>query len=245
MKPLKSVKIPLALASLMLSSCASEPTQQTATTPQEVQVVGAMRNVMWKGELAGTIDLDTISQKEHLVGLGPVEYLAGELMILDGRAYKSVVTSDTTMQVEETFSAKAPFFVYTHVPGWSEQVLPDSIRTLQQLELYLDNVTQTSKRPFAFKISGEVEQAIIHIVNLPAGSTVSSPDEAHEGQVNYTLADEQVEILGFFSTEHKAVFTHHDTFMHLHLITKDRSKMGHLDSVAFKPGTLKLYLPTE
>lgn len=204
-----------------------------------------MRNVMWNGELAGTIDLDTLSAKKNLIGLGPVEYLAGELLIVDGKSFKAVVTSDSTMRVEETFAAKAPFFVYARVSEWQERAVPDSIQTLQQLELYLDGETKNNKRPFPFKLSGEIEQATIHIVNLPAGSTVSNPDEAHQGQVDYELGPEEVEVAGFFSTEHKAVFTHHDTFLHLHLITKDRSKMGHLDKVVFKPGSLTLYLPKE
>jgi acetolactate decarboxylase len=45
-------------------------------------VAGAMKNVMWKGQLFGTIDLDTIFNKQHLYGLGPVEYLTGELLKL-------------------------------------------------------------------------------------------------------------------------------------------------------------------
>lgn len=57
--------------------------------------------------------------------------------------------------------------------------------------------------------------------------------------------NEQSEIIGFFSTEHKAILTHHDTYLHMHLITKDRQKMGHLDEVLFKKGMMKLYLPTE
>src|SRR5690606_38154032 len=83
--------------------------------------------------------------------------------------------------------------------------------------------------PFMFKLAGTVEEATIHIVNLPKGSTVSSPAEAHQGQVNYKLNNEESEIMGFFSTQHKTIFTHHDTFLHMHLITKDRKKMGHLD----------------
>lgn len=123
--------------------------------------------------------------------------------------------------------------------------MPDSIQTIKQLEQYLDKVTRSSHRPFMFKLSGTVEQATIHIVNLLKGSKVSSPKEAHQGQVNYTIENEQSDIIGFFSTEHKAIFTHHDTYLHMHLITSDRQKMGHLDEVLFRKGTMKLYLPTE
>ena len=231
----------LGLTILTLTNCMTKAQQTT----NEVKIVGQMKNVMWKGQLYGNINLDTIAEKTNLYGLGPVEYLAGEILIIDGKSYKSIVTSDSTMKVEETYKIKAPFFGYATISKWTEQNLPDSVQTIQQFELYLDNITKSSPRPFMFKISGTVEQATIHIVNLPKGSEVSSPDEAHEGQKNYELKNEQSEIIGFFSTEHKAILTHHDTYLHMHLITKDRQKMGHLDEVLFKKGMMKLYLPTE
>lgn len=231
----------LGLTILTLTSCSSKAQQTT----NEVKIVGEMKNVMWKGQLSGNIKLDTISKKTNLYGLGPVEYLAGEILIIDGKAYKSTVVSDTKMKVEETYDIKAPFFGYANITKWTEQTLPDSIQTIQQLEQYLDKVTKSSPRPFIFKLSGTVEQATIHIVNLPKGSKVSSPDEAHKGQKNYEIKNEQSEIIGFFSTEHKAIFTHHDTYLHMHLITTDRQKLGHLDEVLFKKGIMKLYLPTE
>jgi acetolactate decarboxylase len=231
----------LGLILLTLTSCSSKEQQATI----EVRIVGEMKNVMWKGQLHGNIQLDTITNKTNLYGLGPVEYLSGEILIIDGKSYKSSVVSDTTMSVEETYNIKAPFFSYANIAKWREQHLPDSIQTLQQLERYLDKVTQSLPRPFLFKLSGTIEQAIIHIVNLPKGSTVTSPEDAHKGQTNYTLRHEQCEILGFFSTEHKAIFTHHDTYLHMHLMTTDLQKMGHLDEVLFKKGTMKLYLPSQ
>ena len=230
----------LGLSIVTLTNC----TTKAQHTNNEVKIVGQMKNVMWKGQLYGNINLDTIANKINLYGLGPVEYLSGEILIIDGKSYKSTVTSDTTMKVEETYDIRAPFFGYSNISKWTEQTLPDSIQTIQQLESYLDKVTKNSSRPFMFKLTGIVEQATIHIVNLPKGSKVSSPDEAHKGQKNYELENEQADIVGFFSTEHKSIFTHHDTFLHMHLISTDRQKMGHLDKVLFKKGTMKLYLPT-
>ena len=105
----------------------------------------------------------------------------------------------------------------------------------------VDEKTTEFKRPFAFKLTGKISKAIIHIQNLPKGTKVSSPKEAHQGQTNYKLKDEEATIIGFFSTEHKGVFTHHDSNIHLHLITEDESKMGHLDEVEIE--NMKLYLP--
>lgn len=231
----------LALAFLTLTNGISQAQQRIST----VKIVGQMKNVMWKGQLHGSINLDTIANKTDLYGLGPIEYLSGEIVIIDSKSYKSTVVSDTTMKVEETYNIKAPFFSYANITKWTEKTLPDSIQTIQQLELYLNMTTKSISRSFMFKLSGIVEQATIHVVNLPRGSKVSSPDEAHKGQQNYELKNEQSDIIGFFSTDHKSIFTHHDTFLHMHLITANRKEMGHLDKVLFKNGVMKLYVPSE
>ncbi len=232
------------LVGLTILTLTSYTTRAQQTT-NEVKIVGEMKNVMWKGQLFGNIDLRTIANKTHLYGLGPVEYLTGEILIIDGKSYKSTVTADSTIKVEETYNIKAPFFGYANISKWTEKTLPDSIQNMQQLEMYINKVTKNAPRPFMFKLAGTVEKATIHIMHVPKGAKVSSPDEAHKGQINYKLQNEQVDILGFFSTEHKAIFTHHDTFLHMHLMTSDKQKMGHLDEVLFKKGTMKLYLPSE
>ncbi len=213
---------------------------QTESYP-DIQIVGAMKNVMWKGELGSSLDLDTISDKNGLYGLGPVSYLTGELLINNGQSYMSEVTSDSTMTVQKTYKTSAPFFVYGNVTEWDELDLPSDVNTIQDLEIFIDDKTTDFKRPFVFKLIGQVSSAIIHIQNLPKGTKVSSPAEAHQGQTNYKIENEDTEIIGFFSTEHQGVFTHHDSFLHMHLITMDETKMGHLDELEI--GKMKLYLP--
>ncbi|MCF8429908.1 MAG: acetolactate decarboxylase [Bacteroidia bacterium] len=214
-------------------------------TAQQVKIVGQMKDVMKKGKLFGNISLDTISDKEHLLGIGPIEYLTGEILIIDGRSYKSTVLADSTLKVEETYNLKAPFFGYANVAKWYDQSLPDSVETIKQLEIYLNQITKNSPRPLMFKLMGTVEKATIHVVNLPKDSKVKSAEDAHKGQVKYNLSKKNCEIIGFFSTEHKTIFTHQDTFLHMHLITADRKKMGHLDEVLFKKNTMVLSLPFE
>ncbi|MEY8848529.1 acetolactate decarboxylase [Psychroserpens sp. XS_ASV72] len=214
----------------------------TETYP-DVKVVSAMKNVMWKGELDGKIQLDTVSNKKGLYGLGPESFLAGELLINNGKSYVSKVTSDSTMIVTETFDTSAPFFVYANVNEWETMALPASIKNISDIESFIDQETKNFKRPFAFKLIGKVAEADIHIQNLPKGTKVSSPKEAHQGQTNYQLIDEDVEIIGFFSTEHQGVFTHHDSFLHMHLINSNATKMGHLDAVEID--NIVLYLPKE
>ena len=164
-------------------------------------------------------------------------------MILDGETYVSQVTSDSTMTVSISDKASAPFFVHSYISDWEEVKIPDTVQTLQQLEKFIDQVSQDNDRPFPFLVKGTVTSATIHIQNLPKGTTVSSPAEAHQGQTNYKLQNKEVTMLGFFSTEHQGIFTHHDSYLHIHLLTEAKTEMGHLDEAVFH--SISLFLPKE
>lgn len=231
---------------LFLCSCEQgKPVADLIGDYPDVIAKGAMKNVMWKGQLGGIIDLDTISKKNGLYGLGPVSFLQGELLMVDGQIFRSNVIADDRMEVIQPAKVAAPFLVYGHVEAWQKVALPATVNNIPSFEAYLDSLTVNYKRPFFFRLEGNVQKANIHIQNLPPGTSVSSPDEAHQGQVNYSLTDQEVTIIGVFSTEHQGVFTHHDSFIHMHLITTDHTKMGHLDKMQLVPSTLSLFLPVK
>jgi acetolactate decarboxylase len=229
------MRILYTLIAILILGCNSKPNYP------DIHIVGAMKNVMLKGELYGKINLDTISNKKGLYGLGPKSYLTGELLINNGKSYVSKVISDTSMSVIQQFDVSAPFFVFANVTEWKEFDLPTNIKSISDLESFIDSTSFEYKKPFAFKLIGKISSATIHIQNLPEGTKVSSPKEAHHGQINYKLVNEKVEIIGFFSTNHQGIFTHHNSFLHMHLITIDESKMGHLDKLEIEK--MKLYLP--
>lgn len=223
-------------------ACQTSTPATSTSAPSSVQIAGAMKNVMWKGLLGGVIQLDTLSQPGRY-GLGPLAGLRGEILLLDGAPYVSRVVTDSTMSVAIDSAAQAPFFVYGTATEWTSHALPDTVLSIASLEAWLDGLSANAPRPFVFKLVGRIDSADIHIQNLPPGTTVSSPKEAHQGQTNYLLIDREVEIVGFFSTAHHGVFTHHDSNVHLHLITRDRQQMGHLDAVKLRPSAMQLYLP--
>lgn len=223
--------------------CESTKKDSARIVYDDITIISAMKNVMWKGELQGKIQLDTITNKKGLYGIGPESFLTGEILINDGKSYVSRVTSDSTMIVEERFDISAPFFVYGHVVQWKEIELPNDIRSLKDVAFFVNAETVGYKRPLAFKLVGKLKTATIHVQNLPKGTIVSSPVEAHQGQINYQLYNEEVDIVGFFSTEHKGIFTHHDSNVHMHLINETKTMMGHVD--ALEIDKMKLLLPVK
>ncbi len=163
-------------------------------------------------------------------------------MVVDGVTYTSAVIDSNKMLVQPNKEVSAPFFAYSNISEWSEVEIASSVKDLQSLETFLDQHFSSVDVPFFFKIEGKFKNAEIHIVNLPAGLTVKNPQDAHQGQVNYKLSQGKGTLLGFFSRKHKAIFTHHDTFMHIHLITAEKDKMGHLEHIDFNPNEIKLFV---
>ena len=78
--------------------------------------------------------------------------------------------------------------------------------------------------------------------NLPEGMKVSSPDEAHQGLIQYDFKNISGSLIAFFSRNHRAIFTHHDSFFHAHFISDDRKVLGHIDEtqINFSKVTLKV-----
>lgn len=209
----------------------------------KVLIIGQMKDVMWKGELEGRIHLDTISNKNHLFGMGPIEFLSGEIIVLNGRAYYSFIDQDNDVHVKESFDIKAPFFAYTSIPHWKEIIIPETIKDLKSLETFLNIKFSENANPVFFQLKGNFTNVDMHIVNLPKGRNVSSPKEAHEGLQNFKLNNVDATILGFYSTKHQSIFTHHDTYLHLHVLTDDFTMMGHVDELEFDFKKVQLFAP--
>ena len=84
--------------------------QNNQALPDNFFAVAAMKDVMWKGKLGPKIDLDTLTSREGLYGLGPESYLTGEILIDNGTTYVSRVDQNNAMQVLKTNQTSAPFF---------------------------------------------------------------------------------------------------------------------------------------
>ena len=229
---------------LVFASCGSK-NDSNQNDNSEVKVAGAMKNVMWKGELGSVISLDTITNRKGLFGIGPLAHLKGEILLLNGRAYVSRIQDDGTPTVNIEGNVNAPFFVYANQNDWKEIILPENVVGISAIEDFVARQTKDVTEPFVFKIHGTALKATYHIQNLADGSVVTNPDEAHAGQQSFKIFNKKVVIIGFYSKNHQGIFTHHDSNMHLHVITSDWKHMGHLDELTLDVQSGTLLLPSE
>ncbi len=218
---------------IFLVSCNS------STSTSSVKVVGEMRDVMWKGELKGKITTDSLNTKQTY-GLGPVEFLKGEILLIEGQSYVSKVVDSISHEVNKVPSVSAPFFVYSSNSNFKVVEFNRENYTLKELEDYINLIYIDYDQPLIIRIDGIFDNIKVHSVNLPEGKKVSSPDEAHQGLTQYDFKNISGSLIGFFSRQHKAVFTHHDSFFHAHFISDDREVLGHIDETDFNSSKVTL-----
>lgn len=231
----------LLLTSAFWTCSSNEPKVEIEAVPVEVK--GTIREIMHEGKIEPKVAVsDFVSQGSY--GLGPYGRLKGELLLWDGVPYVSVMHNDKMMVIADR-NASAPLFVSAQVQNWDTLTLSENIQGIKQLENFLDRISKDVDQPFPFLLLGTAEYADIHTQNLPDNYVVHSPADAHSGQENFELLNQGFQLLGFFSRNHQAVFTHMNSYTHMHMITSDRKMMGHLDSLSIGSNSVQLLLPSE
>ena len=210
-----------------------------STNTSSIKVVGEMRDVMWKGDLKGKIATDSLNNKETY-GLGPVEFLKGEIVLFEGQTFVSKVVDSVTHEVTKIPSVSAPFFVYSTNSDLKVVEFTLENYSLKDIEEQIDSVYKNYDQPLLIRIDGMFNTMKLHSVNLPEGEKVSSPDEAHQGLTQYDYNIISGSLIGFFSRHHKDVFTHHDSFFHAHFISDDRQVLGHIDELDFNSSNVTI-----
>lgn len=209
-----------------------------------VRSVGSMSN-MGKENFAPHINLDTISTKSHFFGMGPLGRMQGEVTVVDGKPFGASVNEKGEGVVQENWAIEAPFFVYANVAKWRKYAFSADIKNLDDLQKAVAQIAQQNgfdlQQPFPFRLTGTIASLTTHIV-MPRSPEVVGY-QANKKQADYDLVKQKGELLGFYSEKHQGIYTHKDSFIHVHFVSKDQKTMGHVDKINDTNPTLTLYLP--
>ncbi len=195
----------------------------------QVIATGALKRTMWEGQRSGLIAMDSLSGPSFY-GMGPLEHMRGEITLVDGRSHVAHIIGDSLV-VRVDSMAQAPFFVHARVARWEEVELPQEVADDRQLDIYLDR--HSGDQPFFFRLTGRFNAVDLHVWDLPSDSTFTGPVEGARFKRHFRIEDREGEVIGVFSRHHRTVFTHHDSFIHLHFLSSDGRVMGHVDSLRF------------
>jgi acetolactate decarboxylase len=208
-----------------------------------LRFVGSQREAMMMGKRAAALDLRTLKGRPHLYGLGPLEWLSGEVTISDQRPSLTRIGPDRTLQVTESYEGGVSFFVWAEVPAWDMQPVPVGVSSFRQLEAFVGEAGKRNglTQAFPFLITGSAERVEFHVGNATP-DTPPGMEAALRTAVPFTLQRQQATYVGFWSNQHRGVFTHADQDIHVHLQTPDNKISGHVDALRFG-GDMQLGLP--
>lgn len=199
---------------------------------QEPKNVGSM-TTMGKENFAPHIQLDTIANKKHLFGMGPYGRMQGEITVWNGIPFYSSVNASGEGIVAKSWKIEAPFFVYTHVTKWKKHKIDLNCENLDDLQKAIENLAKTKgydlKTPSVLKLKGKFDKLTTHIV-MPRSADIAGY-QANKKQADYDFEQIEGEILVFYSQKHQGIYTHKDSFIHAHFLSKDKNTMGHIDKI--------------
>jgi acetolactate decarboxylase len=207
-----------------------------------VKYYGALRTIM-SGNIKPVISLDSFSKVKNLYGLGAIESLKGEVQIFDSKPSNSIVINNS-LHIREDYNFKASLLVYAEVKEWDSYKI-EIITTKDKLEKKVFELAKSNgidtEKPFPFLLEGTVTSLDWHVINWKDGDTIHTHKKHTEAGLSGNLKNRKVKIIGFYSTKHKAVFTHHTTNIHMHFKTDDNTIAGHIDDLLLNDKiTLKL-----
>lgn len=231
-------------AALLCAAKLAPPTWQPA-----VRVYGAMRNFMMGPDMNGKVKLAALPTP-HLYALGVAANLKGELLAFGGPATLTTVAPfGRTTSRPAPADAQAALLVVAQVSRWQAVPVPAALRHFQDLERLVARTAARrgldTSQPLPFRLSGRPLAVRYHVMDWPRPAAEHTMQNHKQYAAKGIFAGQPVEILGFFSREHQTVFTHHTTFVHLHVRPAGQPFAAHVDSLRFAPGAATLYLPAK
>lgn len=221
-----------------LSLVACQPAEKAKTkVAAEAKNIGILREIMHQGKYEARVAIDTLD-KTNLYAVGALETLSGELTIVNGKVFATKVQDDS-IQLIPMKEAKATLFVYARVQVWDTLTIDSS----NDLEQTITEIVESRNydKPFPFLVKGSPNSVVYHVVNF---DPVNGDFSKHKEGAKYdTLTNEAVQLLGFYSTNAKGLYTHHTTNMHVHLVNESGAKSGHLEEVDFTNQSFHLLIP--
>nr|WP_319474064.1 acetolactate decarboxylase [uncultured Sphaerochaeta sp.] len=212
----------LVLCLLLASGCTSVPKEDTL-----YQV--SLLNALLQGEYDGFITVGTL--KDHGdTGIGTFDTLDGEMIMLDGVVYKAKADGTVEVMADEVL---VPFAVVTPFVADVLDTETDEFITIEELKTRLDaGISQNTadyNRFYAAKVSGTFSH--IRVRSVPSQEKPYRPlSVIAESQREFVYEQVEGTIVAFRSPEY--VEGVNLPGWHLHFLSKDGQKGGHLLEVA-------------
>jgi alpha-acetolactate decarboxylase len=236
----------LALGALALAAgCYSTPPQPQPWKGR-IDVYGTMHAVMLEGKTEGRVELAPLQADARLVGIGALEGLAGEVVLLDGVAWCTrsgeLGTLETHAGAEK--GAKATLLATARVSQWF--ALPVAAELpFSGIEAFVAQAARehglAHTETFPFLIEGSFHDVRAHVLHGSCPYMGKSPPGTEP--VRRVLPLAKGRLVGFYTELAPGTLTHMGEKTHVHLLVKEgESIVAHVDELRIDAGAV-LKLP--
>ena len=209
----------------------------------DVKFAGEFRKIMLDADLSTKIRLDTIP-KENLFAIGVVDSLQGEICIINGKALVSSI-KDTYIKTDTSMNHGASMLVYAYVKKWKVITVEQDVDGLEELEFLVKRLASENgidvTKPFPFMAKTWIKNMSCQVINWQSGviHTLDTHNQfAHELWHSASI----IMLAGFYSENHKGIYTSFNSKINVHAITTDPMTAGHLKTIETF-GKITIYLP--
>lgn len=236
----------------------------TSTLAQDLTVHGNFRHMMHTGETKGTVALDTLAAPSTW-GVGATAGLRGEVVIRDGAVLVSRGDDPEGRLMAPQAGEEAALLAFGTVANWQSVRIPHDMapdRLTHFIEMQAQGLGLAPEAGFPIRIQGTFPQLVWHVVTgeAPAhGGHGAGHGSGHgaghgaghggghansqSGMNRYDEAGATGEIIGIYTgAALEGIASHPGERLHLHFVSADGTRSGHVDEVTIPAGT-SLLLP--
>ena len=191
-------------------------------------------NALFAGLFDGSLTIGELLKHGDL-GIGTLDSIDGELVVLDGKAYQTTSKNGQLKVVEVAPDTKVPYAAV--VPHHAEVVFKQRYETTdKELEEGIESYYDGANLFRSIKIKGHFTH--MHVRMIPEAKSGEKFAEVANRQPEYTAEDVTGTIVGFWTPEmfHGVSVAGY----HIHFISDDFSFGGHVMDFVMTDGTVEI-----
>lgn len=226
MKKNMSVIITVFVVLILLSGCSKNITVSKTEAKRDTLVQYSTIESLLAGNYDGFVSISTLKENGD-IGIGTFDELDGELVMIDQKVYK---IKDTGNAEEVNNSIKTPFASVTYFDkDISKQLM--NIGNYDSLQQELDKFITNRNLFYVFRVDGTFKNTKVRSVPKQE-KPYPVLSEVTKNQPTYEYKDIKGSLVGFWCPEYVGGIN--VPGYHMHFISEDRTKGGHLLDVSFE-----------
>jgi len=200
-----------------------------------------MQAALRDGQTQGRVSLSHAITRPHAYGVGALEGLTGEVVILDSQCWVAQPDDRGAVGVaREPGELRATLLAVAYVPAWSVAPIPRDVGPYALDDCVRDLAVQHGldpSRPFPFVIEGEFTALHAHVINGECPTRGNAGGDHRPYRLDRESASGT--LVGIYAENSAGNLTHHDSRAHVHIIMSGDSPVAaHVEQAGLKAGAI-------